>query len=463
MTTSDLVHRVRSLVLRRDLLPRGSRVIVACSGGGDSVACATILHAMAEELDLALRLVHVDHGLRGEGAQGDEDRVRELADTLDLAVEVLRVDVPSHRARKGGSEEEVARELRYEALHDAAHRWDAARIVTGHTRDDRAETLLLNLARGAGPRGLGALRMSRDDGVVRPLLEEGRADLRNWLREQGVTWQEDPSNVDPRHRRNRVRRDLIPWLEEHLNPRVTERLAVTARLMHEVSEVAGSATRQALENAQIPGGPGEVLLDRAVLETYTPALRSMVVRAACAGLAVPPWAPPAGRVETRLAEGGVEQLAEGIFLSVEDRTVRVHGASSEALPTLPETVLQGDETKVGSWTFHMGRGLPEPGLWGPFLAEFDPRSIRTPLRVRSRMPGDRFRPAGGPGTRRISDYMIDRKIPRMERSAVPILADSEGILWVVGHQLDDRARAAAEMDEVIRVHAIRTDCEEKPS
>ncbi|MFF4889508.1 tRNA lysidine(34) synthetase TilS [Micromonospora chersina] len=275
------------LAVRRALagLPGAGPVLVACSGGADSLALAAATAFVAPRLGRRAGLVTVDHGLQPGSAERAERVARWAAESGLDPVEVVPVTV----AGRPGGPEAAAREARYAALVAAARRHDAAGVLLGHTRDDQAETVLLALARGAGPRGLSGMPARRElDGVplLRPLLDVPRDDTREACAALGLTPWADPHNVDPAYARSRVRADLLPALVEALGPGVVGNLARTARLLAAdtaaLDELAGAAL------AEVRTAEGGLLVDG--LAALPPAVRTRVLHAWARELGAPPAA-----------------------------------------------------------------------------------------------------------------------------------------------------------------------------
>jgi tRNA(Ile)-lysidine synthase len=431
-----LVRHVGEAISERRLLSNGDAVAVAVSGGADSVALALILKALARRAGWRLAgIIHVHHGLRPEAA-ADESFVALLAHRLSLPVDTTRVDVPALVRAARRSVESVAREARYRAFDAAAVRLGATVVATGHTLDDQAETVMLRLLRGAGHRGLSAIR-SRRGIYVRPLLDCRRAELREFLAARGEPFCEDASNDDRSVPRNRLRHGLMPIIDE-VAPRGAAALARFARL---AADDERELARQAREAAGVGvrGEAGGVQLDRAWLAGLPTAIARRVVRDALeqvGGMA-------ALRDIQRILDLGKRAAPEG-RLDLFRAVVRCAGphlwlgpAGSAPRPRafeiplslpgeahLPET----DTTLVASFL----REAP-PSTSDPNRAILQAWSLEEPLAVRSRRPGDRFRPFGSPGSRKLQDVFVDRKIPRAERDSVPVVVDASGrIVWVAG-------------------------------
>jgi tRNA(Ile)-lysidine synthase len=289
-------------------------VLVACSGGADSLALAAAAAFVAPRVGVPAGLVTVDHGLQAGSDRRAAD-VAAWAQTAGLApVEIATVDV----AGRPGGPEAAAREARYAALTDAGHR-HGAHVLLGHTRDDQAETVLLALARGAGPRGLAGMPARREVGgvaLLRPLLDVSRDDTRKACAAQGLSPWEDPHNTDMGYARARVRADALPALVAALGPAVIDNLARTASLLAADTEVLDGLARTALDAARVPPG-----LSVAVLAGLAPAVRTRVLLAWCADLGAPGSALSHRHVEAldalvvRWHGQGVTRLPGGIGVS----------------------------------------------------------------------------------------------------------------------------------------------------
>ncbi|NLU80284.1 tRNA lysidine(34) synthetase TilS [Micromonospora sp. HNM0581] len=275
------------LAVRRALvdLPAGGPVLVACSGGADSLALAAVTAFVAPRAGRTAGLVTVDHGLQA-GSRGRAEAVARWAEDTGLApVEVVGVQV----AGRPGGPEAAAREARYQALVEIAERHGAAALLTGHTRDDQAETVLLALSRGAGPRGIAGMPARRDlagTPLVRPLLEIGRTETRAACTALGLVPWDDPHNSDPSYARSRVRADVLPVLIRALGPGVLDNLARTAALVAADNAVLDELAVEALSRARHPDGG----LATGTLADLAPAVRGRVLRAWAHESGVPPAA-----------------------------------------------------------------------------------------------------------------------------------------------------------------------------
>jgi tRNA(Ile)-lysidine synthase len=260
------------------LIPEGSSVLAAVSGGGDSVALLHLLVRYARGRNVALTVGHLDHGLR-RGSRADRKFVEKLARELSLPCLSDRRQVAALR-RKGESPEEAARRVRRAFLLEAAARAGAGLIATGHTLDDQAETVLMRLVRGAGAKALTGMAESGPGPFVRPLLEIERDRLRAYLDRRGLDHREDPSNRDMRFDRNRVRRLVLPVLREALNPQAARHLVKAARRFREDASFLDELAEQSFERALRKSAEGRLELEAAALAEAPPPIANRVARRA---------------------------------------------------------------------------------------------------------------------------------------------------------------------------------------
>jgi tRNA(Ile)-lysidine synthase len=277
---TGLHQQVRRTIHRHGLLAEGSRVLVAVSGGSDSVALTRLLRDLAEHGSFTVvGLAHMNHGLRTTSDR-DEAFCRDLARHLGLPIQVAQGRVLEYAAEHRLSTEEAARTIRYSFLEDRATAVGADRIAVGHTRDDQAETVLMKLVRGAGPVGLSGIYPRRGR-VIRPLLEVSRSALRAWLERQGASWMEDETNEDISNPRNRLRLRVLPELAEVLGGDPRRAIAQVAALVREDSEWLESQVDTHVERLVRRGGAG-IQADLAGVQALpTPLQRRLLRRALC--------------------------------------------------------------------------------------------------------------------------------------------------------------------------------------
>jgi tRNA(Ile)-lysidine synthase len=397
----------RPLEAARDsgLLPAGGPVLVLLSGGGDSVCL----------LDVALRLeaqvsaLHVNYGLR-PGADEDEEFVRALCSRLGVPLHVERMELP-----EGGNLQERAREARY-AIADSLAEGDYA---AAHTASDQAETVLYRLAVSPGSRALLGMAPRRGR-LVRPLLEVTREEVRDYLRDRGLEWREDPSNADRRFARARVRHDLLDALRT-VGPAAERTIAETARQLREEAEVLDAAVSEAIE--ELGGGPAVSL---ASLREKPPALRRLVLRRLAGDRPVPDSILDLDDRGTKTMD-----LGGGLRAVAEYGTLRFTRAREEQVPEPAELTVPG-RVRFGDWEV-------EAKLGGG--GDVTVTGLGSTATVRAWREGDRMRPAGLGGTKTLQDLFTDRKVPRALRRTLPVVESGGEIVWVAGVAADERFAA----------------------
>jgi tRNA(Ile)-lysidine synthase len=426
-----MLSTVLRTVRAHGLCRPGERVLVAVSGGPDSLALLHALWELRARLLVELEAVTIDHGLRA-GAAAEAELVRERAAALEVPWRLVRVDVAAARRASGGSLQEVARRLRLAALAELAAARGAGRVALGHQADDQAETVLFRIVRGTGLRGLRGIPYRRDP-FVRPLLDVPRDEILRYLRRRSIAFAEDPSNADERFARARLRHRLMPLLAAE-NPRVREALL----------GLAAAARR-----APATGGP-----ERALPDDVGRRAAEVVARLR------------AGGAGTRQVDVGGRRTVEVSYgkVLVRPRSVAIASPASLAI-TLPASLpaslpISGPGVYAwpgtGALVVRAGRSDIDPLARGRTVGEgggcFDADAIRWPLTARARRPGDRMRPRGGRGSRKLSDLLIDAKIARNARARLPVLLTADGVvLYVPGLRPAEHGRPTASTKRTVTI------------
>ena len=465
--SGPFVFKIRDTIRKHRMLAPGDRVLVAVSGGPDSVCLLNVLQVLSRELEISLHIVHLDHMFRGAESAGEARFVADLAEKLRIPATVEAIDVAEYCREHGISAQTGAREVRYAFLARVAAGAGASRIATAHTANDQAETLLLRMLRGAGLSGLSGIPPVRDN-IIRPLIAVTKAEVLEHLRSAGIEFVSDPSNANPVYARNRIRMELIPLLKQ-FNPRIVETLAAEAALLRDEDEAAEA--RLAIEADSVMTREGEhVVLARGKFNALSKALQRRLLRKAAESAA-------GGPVDLSFVQA--EEILS--FLSFAQTGRRMDVPGGLAIEREYERFVitaAGENTGFGRGLLVPGRteipeagllvetailekpdqaaqlplpkaGLEENNFW---QAQFDYDKINAPLEVRTRRSGDWFRPSGmGGKSKKLHDFFIDAKVPRQRRERVPLLATPSAILWVVGFRLDERFRPDADTKNVLTV------------
>jgi len=497
-----LEQRVLHFIQEHHLVSSQYCLLVAVSGGPDSVCLLHILTKLQAELGIRLHLAHLNHQLRGTEAEADASYVSQLAHRLGISATIEQRDVKAYQARQHLSLEEAAREVRYTFLAQVAKSIDADRVAVGHTVDDHIETILMHLIRGTGTRGLRGLQpcsrwQSSENSltIIRPLLPLSRQETSGYCHHHQLTPRIDTSNLSLSPLRNRIRHQLLPILQSY-NPQVVEALLRTGRIAgDDLAFIDGEIGRLWGEIGQEQ--EDTVVLDKERFLKLPPALKRHLLRTAIEKLLGNLKDIEARHIEeimdalTKQA-GKKLSLPGGLIFSIEyDRYLL--GPDPAALSPFP--ILEAEfqlklpgETRLPGWHIEatilsreamkddasgyvkgsFGGASPLQNLHLPlsfkgegdkgdevgkqsYKAYFDFNKTGENLVVRGRQPGDRFQPLGISQPKKLGEFMIDNKIPHAWRQRIPIVCSPEQILWVVGWRIDERVKVTEDTRQILRL------------
>jgi tRNA(Ile)-lysidine synthase len=420
------------------MLRGGERVLAAVSGGPDSVALLDVLDELRISLELVVTVAHIHHGLRPE-ADADADFVLRLCAQRGLPGHVERVTVK--RAPPWNGLEAESRRARQAALEQAARAVGATRIATGHTADDQAETVLMRLLQGAGPRGLGGIPPVRGL-LIRPLIDTRRVEIMDHLRDRGLAWVEDASNRDVRFLRNRIRHDLLPFMAELTGASMVESLCRSAAAARAVVADLEARARADLGRLAIREPVG-FTLDAAALEAGSLEVGAEILRQAAAAQGeTRPLRGPAQRAIRALLGGSPRRRVVRLGGLVAERSGRRLRVGPATLPALaPRAWAPPGELHLPEIGRRLTAALVERGRdyavpREPGRVAFDAEVLPSTLTIRGRRGGDVFSPfvaASAPAApRRLKSFLIDAGVPRWQRSRTPLVEAGGQIIWVAG-------------------------------
>jgi tRNA(Ile)-lysidine synthase len=465
-----LKQRVLRFIQDEGLTGSGETLLVGVSGGPDSVCLLHILNQLRETIGVDLNVAHLNHMLRGVDSDGDANYVSHLSSNLGIPATVERADVSAYREEHRLSVEEAAREVRYAFFARVARDIGAKRVALGHTRDDQAETILMNLLRGTGLTGLRGMLPATPfhmaDGVglevIRPLLEVTREQTEGYCRQFSLNPRVDLSNLSLDHTRNRVRHELIPALRRY-NVNIDAALIRTAEAAADAMslldrEVSGLWDRVVIEQ------PNGLLIDSEALLSYHPAIQRHLLRRAVLeilGDLVDIQAVHVDKMEQALSKpaGRRITLPRGLSVSVGYRTCLLSNGGLDACPfsTIENQhrIAVPGETEIPGWLVRTSVAPAAGEKVEGYAAHLDLDSVGEDLTVRARRPGDRFQPLGMSGTKSLQDFMVDAKIPRSWRSRIPLVCSPESIVWVVGWRIAERAKVTADTRQTLQLEFER--------
>ena len=432
----------------------GGRVLAAVSGGADSVCLLGLLARLKEQGEIRLRAVHVHHGLRGAEADRDARWVENLCARLGISCRIFHENVDEFAREAHLGEEEAGRILRYQRLEEEAERWERGEgegpvwIATAHHQGDQAETILHNLCRGSGLKGIGGMEKRRGR-LIRPLLEESREEILLWLERQGLEYCQDSTNFSDCYTRNRIRGQLIPLICQEINPKGVENIVRVGKLAAQADEYLRDQAEKwlkvwAVRGEDLAGEQGEGILLPETLRELPEILRYYVVRLALAGVL--------GRerdltyLHVRETAALLEkQAGRCVSLPAGCRALRTYGGIRIVRGTIKgQTKLP--QVKMQVFSHKKGMEFPKK----QYTKWFDCDKIKDTPELRFRREGDYITLPKG-GRKLLRRYMIDEKIPAGKRDEIPLLADGSHIMWIIGYRISEYYKIGPDTAEVLEV------------
>lgn len=445
---------ILEFIRRNRLFLPGDRVIVALSGGADSVCLLVVLNECKDELGISLKAVHVHHGLRGREADRDSEYAKTLSKSLSLPFSCVHVDVTGYAREHKLSVEEAGRLLRYEVLENERLSFGGNKIAVAHHKDDQAETILHHLFRGTGLKGLGGIRPERDR-IVRPLLSVGKTEILAYLEEKGISYCEDSTNSHTDYARNRIRGILLPAIKKEINQRAEDNIIHAGEMAAKADEYLEKQAEKFLkewavlkrdENGALLsiGVKTEgLILEEDIIRTYV--LRAMIRLVSGSmkdismthveGTKALLWAQSGRQINL---PGGRIALRSSDYLWIKNKM------KNETVDNPNDILLPQVDFQV--FPYKKGQEIPKNG----YTKWFDYDKIKCALSVRYRQTGDYLTLTGG-GRKTVKAFMIDEKIPREERGKIPLIADGSHVLWVIGYRISEYYKITDDTHTVIQM------------
>jgi tRNA(Ile)-lysidine synthase len=469
----SLIEKVARRTEEEKLLDRGDIVVVAVSGGPDSVALLHILFLLSERNGWKLIVAHVNHQFRGIESDAEAGFVADLAKRWGIPCEIGIIDVPAYMEQASLNGQVAAREKRYEFLHAVADQYSAQRIALAHHADDQAETVLMRLIRGTGPSGLTGMPERRSEKkveLIRPFLRIYKSDIEEHCLQHGLSYCRDSSNELRKYFRNQVRLDIMPMLRSY-NEQLPESLNRLADMMQAEDDYMEEATASVFTKLVTLESPN-FRLSRLDFARLPVALQRRLIKLILNYLALGVETIDFARVEL-MRTAILQDQTSNLKLDIKEHVCLVREYDDIRFQTLTAA--------IGAYTYPIALedvelSLPEAGgklsftvyerkqanLELPYESSpacteafFDLEQLELPLTVRSRAEGDRMQPLGLNGTKKVKDMFIDAKIPPSQRNAAPLIVDAKGqVLWIPGLRHSKHAQVSAETVHVLHMKLL---------
>lgn len=452
-------------ICKYKLIEKNDNIVLGLSGGPDSMALLYVLLSAKKQMDFNLWIAHINHGVRGAEALKDELFVKELSDSLDLPFFSTRVDMLALAKKEGISAEEAGRKLRYGFFREILKSKGAGKIAVAHNKKDQAETLLMRIMRGTGIDGLKGMDFQTDD-IIRPILDIDRWEIEKYIEDRNIDTVLDKTNLETIYTRNKVRLELMPYIEENFNPNIVDtlfRLSENASLDSKFLEAYSLKRYTSLLKSK---DESSIVVKYDKFKIEDEAIKRRIIRRAI--------------LDLRASLQGIEEIhissvvnlfdkretgkridlpgdmlarvsySDLIVEKVQDRDSGVDARlASEYLLKLGKNVLE-------DWNLEIYLELLEKKdidfkKTSRNIRYFDYNKIVGDMLIRKRTSGDRFNPFGMKGSKKLKDYFIDEKIPRQVRDKTPLFVDEKNIIWVIGYRTSEIYRITRETSRFLKV------------
>ncbi len=449
-----LLDKVKKTIGRYHLLNKGDRLIIGVSGGVDSMVLLHLLNACRQEFEISLVVAHVNHGLRPKEAEKEAELVQREAERLGWPYEYGQFNVKEFQKMGGFSPQDGARRIRFHFFNSLLKKHGANKIALGHNADDQVETVLLRLIRGSGLKGLKGMLPVREGRVIRPLLEVWREEIESFAREMGIPYLVDSSNLNGNYLRNRIRLNLVPFIEKEYQSNFKEILLRTSAILREENDYLEKGAEKAYQQIVQEEKDG-ISFEFSQYQSLHEAIQWRVVQRILGGIYGEEGITEEGEgSDVRLIFEKLQQPSPSFLLELPfgvcfekryDRVLLRKGRGETVPPFEVELISPGrtyieeigkevvieeieKEDKFVSFNESSHTGL------------LDYQKLQFPLKIRNFRPGDRFQPLGVKGTQKLKEFFIDHKVPRFERPKVPVLISGEMIAWIIGYRIDERVK-----------------------
>jgi len=457
----EILRKFEETISRWNMLKKGDRVIVACSGGPDSVALLYLFNQIKEKYNLKLFVAHINHKLRGKESDEDEKFVERLARKLKLAYYSKSFDVKKIAKGEKLSIEECARKIRFDYLNKLVRRLKAAKIALGHNADDQAETVLMRLIRGAGGLGLSGIPPVSGK-MIRPLLDLRREKIEEFLEENKLLFRIDSSNLRKDYLRNRIRLELLPHLKKDYNPKIVETLNRTALILSAQENYLKKETLKVFDKIS-KREEKKISLDLDELFSYNIFLRRELIRLATEKIGGGVFKANFELVEKILDLAQKRKSGRRIFLNkslfVEISSThlnlyqvgKIKRGLSLVFPGITRSKRFG--LRLDSEIIKRENLSNKPYSDDQMTAFLDWDKLKPSFLLRVSKSGDRFKPLGMKGTKSLKDFLTDLKVPRYEKERVLVLTSKGKIVWVLGYRIGDEFRVTKTTKKILKIKA----------
>ncbi len=453
----DIYNKAKQTITDNSLLSAKDSVLIALSGGPDSVALFHILTRLKKSLSLSLNAIYINHGLRPRAAAKEEQFCAALCQKFKVNLRVVAVDIKALAAGTKKGIEEAARDFRYEQFEKLAAELNCHKIALGHHFDDRVETILFRFLRGTGPAGLKGMPMSRGK-IIRPLYNLTKQEILDYLKKHNLKFCLDKSNNETNFKRNYIRNRLLPEIKTKLNPAVDRGIISLSEIISEEDFYLEKVADKAYIKCVTTTPAGKLVLASDCFAGYDLWVQRRVIRRCIAKVSKTQLTPSKDVVGRVIEVAAGKKKAVSVPGNLECQKIGQKLYFYQKAPlTFQERIEIGSKCKIEVLGATLSARLLKQDNQSLLKKRqslnviVDFGKVRPPLLVRNIRTGDRFCPLGLKGSKKVSDYLVDRKVSRPLRDEVPVVADRRGILWLVGYEIDERVKMDGTTTERLKI------------
>ncbi|NLJ87278.1 MAG: tRNA lysidine(34) synthetase TilS [Epulopiscium sp.] len=455
-----MLKRIDNIIKKFNMIDKEDKIVVGVSGGADSICLLHILKELSKDYPFEITAVHVNHGLRGKEADEDESFVRDICRQWDISFNAFHIDIKEEAKRRKSSEEEAGRKARYEIFEKLRKEINANKIAVAHNMNDQAETVLMQLFRGSGMKGLAGIPLIRAN-IIRPLLAVSREEIEDYCKNNHIPFRQDSTNVLNIYTRNKIRNELIPLIKENFNPNIVGSLYNLAHLLREEDDYLESIAQESFKQVLKEKNTDYIVLDNNIFNSYNIVIQRRLLRIAIKELI--------GNIKD-IEYNHITDIIELSYKGTGKRISLPRGLVVKK--QYDDLLLQVSENKDLSFCYNIPTQgsivIKEAGIkvetrildkktfklfnQNTYTKSFDYDKIKDTLQIRTRCEGDRI--FFEEGSKKLKKFFIDEKIPKDNRNQIPLLADGNRILWVIGYRYSDFYKITSSTNKVLEVKVI---------
>ncbi len=445
-------------IISKNLIESGDTILGAISGGPDSMAMLNCLVLLKKDLKFKLLIAHVNHGVRGEYAKRDQEFVKMVAKDYNIPYFTKNVDMVGYGKELGISSEEAGRILRYGFFREILSDYGGGKIAVAHNKNDQAETILHRIIRGTGLDGLKSMEFIKGD-IIRPLLNISRKEIEDYIEQKRIKFVVDHTNLETDYTRNKIRLELLPYIKENFNPNIIDSLYRLTRIATGEIQIIEEITTEKYNLIVKSATENSIIFNGAIFKLESEAIRKRLIRKAIENIS----GNLHGIEEIHINDiiklfqdaktGKNIDISKGLRarVSYSDFIIELRNNTN---PKLEAKKIEIGENVLEEFAIIISLELisaDEIDFNNADIKYIDYDKVSGELWIRRRKSGDKFSPLGLGGSKKLKDYMIDKKIPQDKRNSIPILCDNSGIIWVIGYGLSDKYKITKETKQTLRI------------